>query len=795
MIRQQLDPVSGATFYYDEEGDASWNDPEKLIRKNRRLSFKGKELFRKSAVKTADGIHGGISMAFDMRKNDLTTTISHMQEFIPASSGGLSVAGEQLKCGMKDPMRFTAPSRSRAHEGKTFFKPRQVFCYSCGREFGTNSLKIHWKSCVRKRLSEMQRRPKHLRRPLANPPDERRFPFPDFRRSSDKVFEVYNQESLRIYGNSFGVYICFKCKVQFTNESDYLRHLKNHDREDSKREADERARRQREMEEEEARRLQRVQEAARRRAKEEEAERARYGGGAAAVAGRHATTARSIAAPLPLPSMNPATMIPRPDPSTKSYRDLYIGNMPGGPLEVPLKSFLSRVMIQAGFATGPGDPLVQVRCTAKYAFAEFRSIPEATNALNLNGVFFQGRVLKIGRPRSYHGPLTQATTWAEFVAAKVQEDPSLEGKFEGVPPAQIRASATRPLTDPNTKKYRELYIGNMPDGILPDQLTQFVGQAMHQTGLVPSPDVVHLARINSRFAFAEFKTVEATNLALNLDGIPLLASTLRFGRPKQYDGIPTEHGNWNETCSLGLAGLLQKYPNMNPSLEQMVPAAPPSMAPYAHMGSAAALPLPIPSMMTAAVAAAAVPVATKVVQMSNMVTAAELRDEAEYNDIVEDIREEMAKSGKVESVLIPRPPANPEAPISDESVGLIFVAFATVQGARNAKQTVQGRTFNGNTVGVDFYPVDMFEQGKLIDVRKQRTVAPPTSMPPRGPPPPPPAATGYGGGSAMGGYGAPPSRPPPPPGPMGGFRRGPPVPHGAGRGKSATLPAWMTQGK
>ena len=49
--------------------------------------------------------------------------------------------------------------------------------------------------------------------------------------------------------------------------------------------------------------------------------------------------------------------------------------------------------------------------------------------------------------------------------------------------------------------------------------------------------------------------------------------------------------------------------------------------------------------------------------LSNMVTAAELKDDEEYGDILEDVKEEAGKHGTVISVEIPRPDAggNPSA--------------------------------------------------------------------------------------------------------------------------------------
>ena len=49
-IRRQRDPITGQLFYFDEDsGKASWTDPSVLTRRNKRLSMKGKILFRKSA--------------------------------------------------------------------------------------------------------------------------------------------------------------------------------------------------------------------------------------------------------------------------------------------------------------------------------------------------------------------------------------------------------------------------------------------------------------------------------------------------------------------------------------------------------------------------------------------------------------------------------------------------------------------------------------------------------------------------------------------------------------------------
>lgn len=54
--------------------------------------------------------------------------------------------------------------------------------------------------------------------------------------------------------------------------------------------------------------------------------------------------------------------------------------------------------------------------------------------------------------------------------------------------------------------------------------------------------------------------------------------------------------------------------------------------------------------------------ATEVLCLLNMVTPDELRDEDEYEDILEDIREECNKYGVVRSIEIPRPIEGVEVP-------------------------------------------------------------------------------------------------------------------------------------
>eukprot|EP00002_Diphylleia_rotans_P038925 TRINITY_DN8917_c0_g1_i1.p2 TRINITY_DN8917_c0_g1~~TRINITY_DN8917_c0_g1_i1.p2 ORF type:complete len:223 (-),score=53.70 TRINITY_DN8917_c0_g1_i1:251-919(-) len=101
---------------------------------------------------------------------------------------------------------------------------------------------------------------------------------------------------------------------------------------------------------------------------------------------------------------------------------------------------------------------------------------------------------------------------------------------------------------------------------------------------------------------------------------------------------------------------------------------------------------------------------TKVVQFMNMLSLEELRDTAEYNDIVIDIREECAKYGKVLSIEIPRP--TPEHGLGG-IYGKAFVEFDSVEAAKLAANNIAGRLFNNRPVTVAFVNEDEYHEYRL----------------------------------------------------------------------------------
>ncbi|XP_048860485.1 splicing factor U2AF 65 kDa subunit-like [Brienomyrus brachyistius] len=88
---------------------------------------------------------------------------------------------------------------------------------------------------------------------------------------------------------------------------------------------------------------------------------------------------------------------------TRQARRLYVGNIPFGLTEEAMADFFNTQMRLAGLCQGPTNPVlaVQINQDKNFAFLEFRSVDETTQAMAFDGIIFQGQSLKIRRPHDY----------------------------------------------------------------------------------------------------------------------------------------------------------------------------------------------------------------------------------------------------------------------------------------------------------------------------------------------------------------------------------------------------------
>ncbi|KAM8875113.1 serine/threonine-protein kinase Kist [Spinachia spinachia] len=95
---------------------------------------------------------------------------------------------------------------------------------------------------------------------------------------------------------------------------------------------------------------------------------------------------------------------------------------------------------------------------------------------------------------------------------------------------------------------------------------------------------------------------------------------------------------------------------------------------------------------------------TPVLRLLNLIDDSHLHNEEEYEDILEDMKEECQKYGSVVSLLIPK--ENP-------GKGQVFVEYANSSDSKEAQRLLTGRTFDGKLVVATFYPLSAYKRGYL----------------------------------------------------------------------------------
>ncbi|KAK4181185.1 putative splicing factor U2AF 50 kDa subunit [Triangularia setosa] len=98
--------------------------------------------------------------------------------------------------------------------------------------------------------------------------------------------------------------------------------------------------------------------------------------------------------------------------------------------------------------------------------------------------------------------------------------------------------------------------------------------------------------------------------------------------------------------------------------------------------------------------------AGRVLQLLNMVTADELMDNDDYEEIRDDVQEECEKFGKIISLKIPRPVGGSR---QSAGVGKIFIKFENHEAANKALRALAGRKFADRTVVTTYFPEENFD--------------------------------------------------------------------------------------
>ena len=81
-----------------------------------------------------------------------------------------------------------------------------------------------------------------------------------------------------------------------------------------------------------------------------------------------------------------------------------------------------------------------------------------------------------------------------------------------------------------------------------------------------------------------------------------------------------------------------------------------------------------------------VQLASKVVVLKNIITLGDFERDEEYNDMVDEIREECSTYGLLASVIIPKPIT--DNPATEPGIGKVFLEFTNIEDAKSARKVL-----------------------------------------------------------------------------------------------------------
>ncbi|KAL2253224.1 UNVERIFIED_CONTAM: Splicing factor U2af large subunit A [Sesamum indicum] len=370
--------------------------------------------------------------------------------------------------------------------------------------------------------------------------------------------------------------------------------------------------------------------------------------------------------------------------ATRHARRVYVGGLPPLANEQTISRFFSHVMNAiGGNSAGPGDAVVNVYINheKKFAFVEMRTVEEASNAMALDGIVFEGVSVRVRRPTDYNPSLaaplgpSQPSPYLNLGAAGLT--PGMTGEVEGAD---------------------RIFLGGVPYYFSEAQIKELLESFGPLRGfdLVKDRDTGN----SKGYGFCIYKDPSVTDIACAaLNGLKVGDKTLTVRRATISGQLKTEQ-------EYILAQAQQHI-----AMQKMALGAGVTNLPGGGIESVVNVEIP-----------------TKILCLTEVVTVDELMDDGEYEEILEDMREECQKFGELISVVIPRPSPNAT---QIEGIGkvaknknlkldsqwdcdiesLVFLEYADAAGCTKAKSALSGRKFGGNAVMPFYYPEDKYYGG------------------------------------------------------------------------------------
>eukprot|EP00002_Diphylleia_rotans_P029304 TRINITY_DN595_c0_g2_i1.p1 TRINITY_DN595_c0_g2~~TRINITY_DN595_c0_g2_i1.p1 ORF type:complete len:474 (-),score=82.58 TRINITY_DN595_c0_g2_i1:120-1340(-) len=338
---------------------------------------------------------------------------------------------------------------------------------------------------------------------------------------------------------------------------------------------------------------------------------------------------------------------------TRQSRRLYVGGFAPDINELELTEFVNEAMMANPallIQAGPPVVSVQLHMERNFAFVEFRSAEECSNAMSLDGIVMRNFPLKFRRPKDY-------------VAGS---DQNSSVYIPGI-------ISTNVADTPN-----KIFIGGIPPFISDEQ----VKQILSPFGQLKSFNLVRdtATGVSKGFAFCEFWDPPGSNttdrVCEGLSGLKLGDKNIVVQRAEI--GAKSQQSQGIALAATGNFMAPTNILNMNIPL----------MSLNASVGSIEGNESPV-------------------LQLMNMISHSDLASSETYADIAADIQSECSKYGSIISMCIPRP-RNDKG--NNNVLGMAFVEYNLSQEADLASTTLAGRAYNHRTIMTSFVEKEAYEK-------------------------------------------------------------------------------------
>ncbi|KAJ8545546.1 hypothetical protein K7X08_018129 [Anisodus acutangulus] len=361
--------------------------------------------------------------------------------------------------------------------------------------------------------------------------------------------------------------------------------------------------------------------------------------------------------------------------ATRHARRVYVGGLPPLANEQTISTFFSHVMIAVGGnSAGPGDAVVNVYINheKKFAFVEMRTVEEASNAMALDGVVFEGVSVRIRRPTDYNPSLAAAL-----------------GPGHPSPHLNLTAAGLTPGATGDGEEPDRIFVGGLPYLFTEVQIKELLESfgPLRRFEVVKDRDTGN----SKGYGFCTYQDPLVTDIACAaLNGLKMADKTLTVRRAtsRPWNSVATDNSESNSGQVKSEQECILAQARQHIAMQKMAFEAGGMTTTGTEMGPVVTAEIP-----------------TKVLCLTEVITPQELFDDLEYREILEDMKEEGQKFGDLIDVVIPRPEPDQQM---IEGLGKVFLEYSDTVGCTKAKAALGGRKFGGNTVVAIYYPEDKY---------------------------------------------------------------------------------------